>query len=128
MGFDVVNVAGGRHDYPFMPRFHNPHFKGLRIQVTSADEIVEEEYVVESKYADLISIATACERYADKDHWSFFVNDKIVAETIYTKDLPEGLQLYACIPLQQGDRLRFRFTNSSLSSKAVYVNYHMLDR
>lgn len=126
MGFEVTYQAGGRHDFPFMPRFHNPFFKGIRVEVTSDDSVVEYDYIVTHENADFLSMAISCNRYEDKDNFNLFVNDNQLMETIYTKELPEGMYLMVCVPLKQGDRIKFQFTNSSLTSKAIWVNYQML--
>lgn len=127
MGGFVTNYqAGGRHDFPFMPRFHNPFFKGIRVEVTSNDSVVEHNYIVTHKNADFLSMAISSSRYEDKDNFNLFVNDNQLMETIYTKELPEGMYLMVCVPLKQGDRIKFQFINSSLTSKAIWVNYQTL--
>lgn len=125
-GLQPVYQAGGRHDYPFMPRFQYPFFKGIRVEVTSDDSVVEHSYIVTHKKADFLSMAISCSRYEDKDNFNLFVNDNQLMETIYTKELPEGMYLMVCVPLVQGDRIKFQFINSSLTSKAIWVNYQAL--
>lgn len=124
--FNTVYTAGGRHDYPFMPRFHNPYFQGIRVEVTSGDSIVENIYTVTHKKADFLSMAIACSRYEDQDNFNLFVNDNQLMADIYTKELPEGMYLMVCVPLKQGDRIKFQFVNSSLTSKSIWVNYQTL--
>lgn len=123
--FTTAYVAGGRFDKPFMPTKKDPFFKGIRVPVSGSDPLVTELYTV-PKDAELVSLAIACSRYDDNDHWSFYINGKQVCDSIYTKELPEGLFFTVIIPLNQGDELRFQFDNVSQTTKTVWLNYQML--
>lgn len=124
-GFMTAYMAGGRMDPPFMPTKTYPHIKGIRVPVSGADPLVTDVYQV-TKDAELVSLAIACSRYDDNDHWSFYINGKQVCDSIYTKELPEGLFFTVIIPLKQGDELRFEFHNVSQTTKSVWLNYQML--
>lgn len=124
-GFMTAYMAGGRMDPPFMPTKTYPHIKGIRVPVSGADPLVTELYNVPQD-AELVSLAIACSRYDDNDHWSFYINGKQVCDSIYTKELPEGLFFTVIIPLKQGDELRFDFHNVSQTTKSVWLNYQML--
>lgn len=124
-GFMTAYMAGGRFDPPFMPTKTYPHIKGIRVPVSGADPLVTDIYQV-TQDAELVSLAIACSRYDDNDHWSFYINGKQVCDSIYTKELPEGLFFTVIIPLKQGDELRFEFRNVSQTTKSVWLNYQML--
>lgn len=124
-GFMTAYMAGGRMDPPFMPTKTYPHIKGIRVPVSGADPLVTDVYQV-TKDAELVSLAIACSRYDDNDHWSFYINGQQVCDSIYTKELPEGLFFTVIIPLKQGDELRFEFHNVSQTTKSVWLNYQML--
>ena len=124
-GFMTAYMAGGRFDPPFMPTKTYPHIKGIRVPVSGADPLVTDVYQV-TQDAELVSLAIACSRYDDNDHWSFYINGKQVCDSIYTKELPEGLFFTVIIPLKQGDELRFEFRNVSQTTKSVWLNYQML--
>lgn len=123
--FNVNYQAGGRMDFPFMPTKQFPYFKGVRLEMGSTDVIAESSYIVKED-AELISIAIAASVYKDRDYWNFYVNDTLIMDEIYTKELPEGLYLMVVVPLKKGDRLKLVFHNKSLSSKSVWFNYQML--
>lgn len=125
MAFHVVNVAGGRFDKPFMPTKKNPYTKGIRVEMASGSAIAEHTYTLTTD-AELISIAIAASRYEDRDFWNFYVNDKMIMDEIYTKELPEGLYLMVVVPLKQGDKLKFEFQNRTMTPKSVWLNYQML--
>ncbi len=112
-------------DPPFMPTKTYPHIKGIRVPVSGSNLIVNDMYYVQQD-AELVSLAIACSRYDDNDHWSFYINGKQVCDSIYTKELPEGLFFTVIIPLKQGDELRFEFHNVSQTTKSVWLNYQML--
>lgn len=123
--FKTNYQVGGRMDAPFMPTKIHPLIKGLRVPVSGLDPLVTELYTV-PKDAELVSLAIACSRYEDNDHWSFYINGKVVCESIYMKELPEGMFFTVIIPLNQGDVLRFDFHNVSQTTKTVWLNYQML--
>lgn len=125
MGFQVVNVAGGRFDKPFMPTKKNPYTKGIRVEMANGQAIAEHTYTL-TEDAELISIAIAASRYEDRDFWNFYVNGTMTMDEIYTKELPEGLYLMVVVPLKQGDKLKFEFQNRTMTQKSVWLNYQML--
>lgn len=125
MGFQIVNVAGGRFDKPFMPTKKNPYTKGIRVEMANGQPIAEHTYTLTTD-AELISIAIAASRYEDRDFWNFYVNDKIIMDEIYTKELPEGLYLMVVVPVKKGDKLKFEFENRTMTQKSVWLNYQML--
>ncbi|ANB66132.1 hypothetical protein GFC29_3809 (plasmid) [Anoxybacillus sp. B7M1] len=124
-GFAVSYVAGGRFDPPFMPTKRFPFIEGIRIEMSSSEPVVVHKYTVPQD-AELISIAMAASRYYDTDYWGVKVNGKVLAKSIYTKDLPEGLYLMVVVPLKAGDEIELTYTNASQTGKAVWFNYQML--
>ena len=79
-GFMTAYMAGGRMDPPFMPTKTYPHIKGIRVPVSGADPLVTDVYQV-TKDAELVSLAIACSRYDDNDHWSFYINGQQVCDS-----------------------------------------------
>jgi len=127
MGGFVTNYqAGGRYDFPFMPTKTNPFIKGIRVPVTNDMGVATHTYIVGHERAELVSIAIAASRYEDLDNWSLYVNDRLMIDEIYTKELPEGMYLMVLVKLLKGDSIKFEFRNSSLTSKSVWLNYQML--
>lgn len=124
-GFTVSYVAGGRFDPPFYPTKTQPYVKGIRLVMGSSDPISTHLFTM-PKDGELISVAIACSRYEDADHWDLIVNGKTIAETIYTKELPEGLFLMVAHPIKTGDVLELQFHNVSSTAKSVWVNYQFL--
>lgn len=125
-GFGVNYQAGGRMDFPFMPTKTDPFIKGIRVPVTSDIPVAKHTYTVTHDRAELVSIAMAASRYEDRDNWSLYVNDRLMMDEIYTKELPEGMYLMVLVKLLKGDRIRFEFENASLTNKSVWLNYQML--
>jgi hypothetical protein len=124
-GFAVSYVAGGRLDPPFYPTKTQPYVKGIRLSTGSSDPVSTHLYTMPID-GELISVAIACSRYADADYWSLLVNGKTIAETIYTKELPEGLFFMVAHPIKAGDVLELQFYNASSTAKSVWVNYQFL--
>ncbi|MGG0666445.1 Low copy number virion structural protein [Viridibacillus arvi] len=124
-GFITTYTAGGRFDAPFFPTLTEPFIKGIRIVVNKNDAFVTNTYTI-TKKSELISIAIACDRYNDSDNWDLIVKGKAIVESVYTKELPEGLFLMVAHPLKSGDIVELRYKNNSGRSKNVYINYQFL--
>lgn len=124
-GFQVGYVAGGRFDPPFYPTKQKPYVKGLMLPVPDGGGLHLLPFILPHD-AELLSIAVGSSRYDAQDYWDVKVNGVMVCETIYTKDLPEGMYLMAIIPLAVGDRIEFIYHAQSGAGKHVWVNYQML--
>lgn len=123
MGFRVGYTAGGRLDPPFWPTKTVPFIKGQIIKIGTVS--AQEEYTMEFD-AEFFGVAVGASSYKTEDNWTVAVNGKPIVETIYTKDLPEGMFFTALIPLAKGDVITFIFDNASLSPKDVWYNYQFL--
>lgn len=124
-GFQVGYVAGGRFDPPFYPTKQKPFVKGLTLPVPDGGGVHLLTYTLPTD-AELISIACGCSRYDIADNWDVRVNGEVICESIYTKDLPEGMYLMAILQLEAGDRIDFYYHADSGVGKQVWVNYQML--
>lgn len=123
MSFGAVYTAGGRLDSPFWPTKRMPYIKGDILKVSSA--VVQKEFDVEYPL-EFFGVAVGASKYNTEDSWTVAVNGVPVIDTIYTKDLPEGMFFTAFIPLDEGDKITFIFNNASGVSKDVWFNYQFL--
>lgn len=122
-------LMGGRLDFPFMPTKTRPYAEGQVLQVPGMIGDFDLEYIVPVDM-ELSSIALAVDKYHPIDNWSVFIGadspENYILRTIYTKDLPEGFQLMALIPLKKDDKLTLRFHNLGGQAKHVWINYQGL--
>lgn len=122
-------LRSGRLDFPFMPTKTRPYVEGQVIQIPGVIGHYDLPYIVPHDM-ELASIALAASEYHPIDCWSVFIGEdkpeNYVLRTIYTKDLPEGFQLMAMIPLKEGDKLTMRFHNYGGKAKHVWINYQGL--
>lgn len=123
--FDVTYTAGGRFDPPFYPTKQKPYVKGFTLPVPDGGGVHTMTFAVPFD-VELISIACGCAKYHVQDCWDVRVNGEMVCESIYTKDLPEGMYLMAILQLKAGDKIEFFFHADSGAGKEVWVNYQML--
>ncbi|MFC5587547.1 Low copy number virion structural protein [Sporosarcina soli] len=122
-GFNVNYTAGGRLDAPFYPSKPNPFIKGFILEV--GETTTQKEYTLEQD-AEFLGIAFAMSEYYTHDNITVKVNEKNILETVYTKDLPEGIFFTTLIPLKAGDSITFIFNNISQNPKDVWYNYQFL--
>lgn len=129
---DSVNrLRGGRLDYPFMPTKTKAYTEGIILEVPG--RIGEFEITYEPPQdIELTSIAVGANRYHPTDNWSVYIGedntieDNYICKNIYTKDLPEGIQLMAVRTVKAGEKITFVFNNLGGMSKYVWVNYQGL--
>ncbi|MGE7624641.1 Low copy number virion structural protein [Viridibacillus sp. NPDC096237] len=126
-GFITTYTAGGRFDAPFFPTLTEPFIKGVRVVIGGSDSFVTNTYTIARK-SELISIAIACTEYYDEDNWDLVVNNKTMIESVYTKELPEGLFFMVAHPLNVGDTIEIRFKNESGKKKNIWINYQFLTK
>lgn len=121
--FAVAYAAGGRLDAPFYPSKPTPYIKGEIME--STEGMQQMEYILPMD-AEFLGVAVGANEYQTKDNWNLKVNGKMIAETIYTKDLPEGMFFTTLIPLKTGDTISFIFNNIGGKPKDVWFNYQFL--
>jgi len=99
--------------------------KGFRLEVPALEGTYEFSYTPEMD-VDLFQINVGCSGYSDSDYWQLWVGDETIptCETIYTKELHEGVSI-AAIPVIAGTVIKFEFLNNSCTSKIVYVDLVM---
>lgn len=122
-GFNVNYTAGGRLDAPFYPSKPIPYIKGFILEV--GDTSTQKEYILD-RDAEFLGAAFAMSEYDTHDNVTIKVNGRNVIETVYTKDLPEGIFFTTLMPLVTGDSVVFIFNNASGNPKDVWYNFQFL--
>lgn len=125
----VNRLNSGRLDYPFMPTKTLSLTEGMLLEVPGMIGVFEKTYTP-TVDVELTSVAVGANRYHAKDNWSLFIGvDKFtnyVCKTIYTKDVPEGIQLMAVRTIEAGTPITLRFDNQGGQAKYVWANFQML--
>ncbi|MCZ4246911.1 hypothetical protein BXO87_02065 [Bacillus sp. GZB] len=125
----VGHLNGGRLDYPFMPTKTVPYTEGILLEIPGQVGEFVTEYTPPIDI-ELTSIAVGANRYHPTDSWSVFVKDdqpiNYICKNIYTKDVPEGIQLMAVKSIKAGETITFKFNNRGGQSKYAWVNYQGL--
>lgn len=122
-GFGVTYAAGGRLDAPFYPSKPKPYIKGFLLHAKGGMQ--QEEFVLPHD-VEFLGIAVGASKYDTEDNWGMRINGEAVIETIFTKDLPEGMFFTVLIPLVAGDKITFNFNAASGTPKDVWYNYQFL--
>lgn len=125
----IGRLNSGRLDYPFMPTKTLPYTEGIILEVGGTVGVFETVYKPEIDI-ELTSIGVGANRYHAVDNWSVFIGEdkpiNYICKNIYTKDVPEGIQLMAVREVKAGQPITFRFDNRGGQSKYVWVNYQGL--
>ncbi|MGG3797728.1 hypothetical protein [Metabacillus fastidiosus] len=125
----VGRLNSGRLDYPFMPTKTIPYTEGILLTVPGQIGEFTIDYSPPID-VELFSIAVGANRYHPTDNWSVYVGDdkdiNYICKNIYTKDVPEGIQLMAVKTITTGEVITFKFDNQGGQSKYVWVNYQGL--
>lgn len=123
--FTVAELSGGRLSWPFFPSKIRPFIKGFNLHIPGVGGLHHLSYTP-SMDAELLSVAVGASRYDPSDNWSVEINGERFIESVYTKDLPEGMYLMVVKPVAAGDEMRFVFDNQSGEPKEVWFNYQFL--
>lgn len=121
--FNLNYLAGGRLDPPFYPTKPSPFIKGRRVTVSGP--VTTDTYNVPGEM-ELLTMSVGCSRYNDKDHWSLKVDNKLLFDSVFTKDVPEGFYFMVTVEVVQGSKIEFTYNNDSGTYKTVWVNYQFL--
>lgn len=123
MSFTTSYLAGGRLDYPFFPTKQKPFVKGRRVLVSG--DVATDEYIVPEDM-EFITMSIGCSRYYDSDNWLLKIDDDLIFDEIYTKDVPEGFYFMVVREVKAGQIIHFEYKNASQTSKTVWLNYQFL--
>lgn len=125
----VGRLNSGRLDYPFMPTKTLSYTEGQLLNVPGSVGVFDITYSPPMDM-ELTSIAVGANRYHPTDNWSVFIGDdseiNYICKNIYTKDVPEGIQLMAVRTVKAGETITFRFDNRGGQSKYAWINYQGL--
>lgn len=125
----VGRLNSGRLDYPFMPTKTSPYTEGLLLEIPGMVGDFSIDYTP-SVDVELTSIAVGATRYHPTDSWNVFVGADLdknyICKNIYTKDVPEGIQLMAVKTIKAGETITFKFNNRGGQAKYAWINYQGL--
>lgn len=125
----VSRLSSGRLDYPFMPTKTVPYTEGILLEIPGMSGEFTAEYTPPMDI-ELTSIAVGANRYHPTDSWSVFIGEDLdknyICKNIYTKDVPEGIQLMAVKTVKAGEKITFKFNNRGGQSKYAWVNFQGL--
>lgn len=137
MGFNVTYPAGGVIDevkkinFPphLFPSLAKPFTKGFKLEIPAITGVYTLTYTA-AQPIELIDIGLACSGYADDDYWEMTVGTEKIVETMYTKELPQhvnmGTTLYVVQRIATGTEIKMEFHNDSGTSKNVWFDLRFL--
>ena len=115
-------------DY-IVPKYKQPYTKGFKLDVPALDGVYTISYTATSNL-ELIDVAIACSGYNTDDYWNLSVNDTVLFETIYTKEIPQhvnmGTTLFTVYQVNIGDIIKLDFYNIGAESKIVWSDFRFL--
>lgn len=107
----------------------NPFAKGFKLDVPAIPGVYTIEYLA-TEDIEIVNVGIACSGYSDEDFWELIIGDKKLYETIYTKELPETINMggsFISVYLVEANTLiKLGFHNVSGTSKTVWVNMRFL--
>ena len=129
VGGDVDRLRSGRLDYPFMPTKTQSYTEGIMLecqgQVGSYETTFTPQFDIE-----LYAVAIGCSKYQARDHWSMYIGEKteenLIKKNIYTKNVPEGMNLMAVRTIPKGTPITVVFNNEGGHAKFVWLDFQCL--
>lgn len=128
MGFNVSVIADIlKFPWPLFPKYKYIYQQGERFDVPALIQDIEFEIQLPSnnKY-ELLSIAFASTGYKDGDSFSLMLNNKVILNKIYTKELGQAKQIQPVRKIDSSvDVLKFIYHNDTGTSKVIWVDYDL---
>lgn len=121
----VTRLESGRLDAPYMPLLTIPYVKGRYIEVPGQLITVTDTFSL-SIETELLSIAFGANKYQARDYLNVYVGDTKIIDTLYTKELPEGINLIVAHPIPANTPIKLEFVNAGGAAKTVWFNYQFL--
>lgn len=139
MGFSPTYSVGGVIDeikkinfnFPghLFPELTSPFTKGFRMEVPAMTGTFTSIYTAPVDL-ELIDVGLACSGYGDEDYWELEVGTNKIIETMYTKELPQhinmGTTLYVIEKIPAGTDITLSFVNNSETSKTIWFDLRFL--
>lgn len=121
--FEANYTVGGRLDAPHYPTFTVPYMTGVikHMNPISSGQI---EYVVPF-IGELFAVSLDTSTYQNDDNWDLTVDGTLLADKIYMKRAPEGVNLMSHVQVVPGSRIVIDFRNAG-AEKDVWVTFHFL--
>lgn len=139
MSFTIVYVAGGmldkvrsvtrlesgRLDAPYMPTLTKPYVKGRYLDIQGKVGTTKDTFRLDFD-AEILSIAFGSSKYQARDYINVYVGSMKIIDSLYTKELPEGINLMVAQPVPAGTEIRLEFVNAGGAAKTIWFNYQFL--
>lgn len=137
MAFNTVYPVGGTIDeikkinFPehVFPTLFEPGMQGFEIDVPAAKGVYQEQFLA-THDIELTDVAIACSGYGKGDYWELEVGGKKLYKTIYTKELPQhvnvGTAIFTVYKVPAGTPILLQFNNTSGTSKTVWFDLRFL--
>ncbi len=128
MGFNVGVIAEIlKFPWPLFPKYKYIYHQGERFDIPAL--IQDFEFTISlpanNKY-ELLSIAFASTGYKDGDSFSLRLNDKVILNKIYTKELGQAKQIQPVRKIDSSqDTLTFIYHNTTGTSKVIWVDFDL---
>lgn len=121
-GVVVLDGKIGKLPYPLYARFRNPYSKGVRFHIPP--EAGTQQYAIQlpDMNFELVEVTFSSSGYKDMDSWSLLINDQIIYDHIYTKEVGQVKKLKMVKRITPQDQLNLLFHNDSMTSKVVWFD------
>jgi hypothetical protein len=123
--FNVNYMAGGRLDSPYMPTKPEPYIKGIHLEIPGEVGNVQQSLILDFD-AELLSIAVGASKYEILDNWDIIIEGDKICDTVFAKNVPQGMFLITAKEVLTGVPVTFVFHNDSGSVKSVWVDFQFL--
>jgi len=128
---ETINGFSVDVDFPnhIIPSYTRPYTKGFRMVIPPIAGKYEATYQATSNL-ELIDVAIACSGYNGDDYWNLLVNDTLLFDSIYTKEIPQhinmGTTLFTVYKVSPNDIIKLEFYNEGAEAKTVWFDLRFL--
>lgn len=127
MGFDVSYVVDIlKFPWPLFPKNKNSYPIGLRYEIPAL--VQDNNFVITlpaGKTLELLSFVFSSTGYKDGDAYSMTINNDMILDYIYTKELGQVKEIRPVRQIKPNDVLTFTFHNNTGTSKVIWIDLDM---
>jgi hypothetical protein len=132
-GVIVLDGKISKLPYPLYPKFKNTYTKGYRFHIPPLVGPINFQLgspgnLLPNSELELLEVTVMQSGFDDMDYWSLYMDNSVILDTIYTKELGQIKTLKGVKRVDFGQSLELRYNNVSGTSKVIWVDLDFMSK
>lgn len=132
-GVIVLDGKISKLPYPLYPRFKNTYTKGYRFHIPPDQSLITLQLggpgnILPDSELELLEVTVMQSGFDDRDNWSLYIDNSVVLDTIYTKELGQIKTLKGVKKIINGQSIELKYDNVSGTSKVIWIDLDFMSK